>query len=178
MTHVFCFDFDGVVCDSAPETALSAWNASRVFWPELPEPLDSDPLSNRAPKFMKQPVRKQPLRPEKLEVFPEICKPPLTIPAPADRSLGRAASCDTPRPNSTAQEVQRATPLRYNTSGTPARPAEGRAFCCSEPRRVAPPRERLRACPRLVWHRHLAGVFHGLEARATLVIGRASGGGL
>ena len=30
---VFCFDFDGVVCDSAPETALSAWKGCREFWP-------------------------------------------------------------------------------------------------------------------------------------------------
>ena len=36
---VFCFDFDGVVCDSAPETALSAWLACRDLWPELPEDL-------------------------------------------------------------------------------------------------------------------------------------------
>jgi phosphoglycolate phosphatase-like HAD superfamily hydrolase len=36
---VFCFDFDGVVCDSAPETALSAWHACRELWPDLPEDL-------------------------------------------------------------------------------------------------------------------------------------------
>jgi phosphoglycolate phosphatase-like HAD superfamily hydrolase len=34
---VFCFDFDGVVCDSAPETGLSAWHACRELWPEMPE---------------------------------------------------------------------------------------------------------------------------------------------
>lgn len=33
---VFCFDFDGVVCDSAPETGLSAWYACRELWPEMP----------------------------------------------------------------------------------------------------------------------------------------------
>ena len=41
--EVFCFDFDGVVCDSAPETALAAWNACQTLWPEdsatLPEAL-------------------------------------------------------------------------------------------------------------------------------------------
>ena len=36
MPHVLCFDFDGVICDSAPETALTAWNASRELWPEVP----------------------------------------------------------------------------------------------------------------------------------------------
>lgn len=34
---VICFDFDGVVCDSAPETALSAWKGCRELWPEGPE---------------------------------------------------------------------------------------------------------------------------------------------
>jgi phosphoglycolate phosphatase-like HAD superfamily hydrolase len=41
---VFCFDFDGVVCDSAPETALSAWRACRELWPELPETLPGPAL--------------------------------------------------------------------------------------------------------------------------------------
>ncbi len=36
---VFCFDFDGVVCDSAPETALSAWHACRELWPDMAETL-------------------------------------------------------------------------------------------------------------------------------------------
>lgn len=38
MTHVLCFDFDGVICDSAPETALTAWNASRELWAEVAIP--------------------------------------------------------------------------------------------------------------------------------------------
>lgn len=29
----FAFDFDGVICDSATETALSAWRACRSLWP-------------------------------------------------------------------------------------------------------------------------------------------------
>jgi phosphoglycolate phosphatase-like HAD superfamily hydrolase len=36
---VFCFDFDGVICDSAPETALAAWNASQALWPADTAPL-------------------------------------------------------------------------------------------------------------------------------------------
>ena len=32
--NVFCFDFDGVICDSAPETGLSAWKACAKLWPE------------------------------------------------------------------------------------------------------------------------------------------------
>jgi phosphoglycolate phosphatase-like HAD superfamily hydrolase len=31
--HVVCFDFDGVICDSAPETALTAWLGCRELWP-------------------------------------------------------------------------------------------------------------------------------------------------
>ncbi|MCZ6627185.1 MAG: HAD family hydrolase [SAR324 cluster bacterium] len=37
--EVFCFDFDGVVCDSAPETALAAWNACQTLWPKDSAPL-------------------------------------------------------------------------------------------------------------------------------------------
>ena len=37
--EVYCFDFDGVVCDSAPETALAAWNACGELWPESAAPL-------------------------------------------------------------------------------------------------------------------------------------------
>jgi phosphoglycolate phosphatase-like HAD superfamily hydrolase len=31
--NVFCFDFDGVICDSAPETGFSAWKACGKLWP-------------------------------------------------------------------------------------------------------------------------------------------------
>lgn len=44
--QVLCFDFDGVVCDSAPETAFSAWNAARVLWPNEGLPW-SDALEQR-----------------------------------------------------------------------------------------------------------------------------------
>ena len=33
--NVFCFDFDGVVCDSAPETGFSAWKGCRALWPGI-----------------------------------------------------------------------------------------------------------------------------------------------
>lgn len=39
---VFCFDFDGVICDSAPETALSAWQACGELWPEMSGPLPTE----------------------------------------------------------------------------------------------------------------------------------------
>lgn len=32
---LFALDFDGVICDSALETGLSAWRAARQVWPEL-----------------------------------------------------------------------------------------------------------------------------------------------
>ena len=34
MTELFAFDFDGVICDSASETGLSAWRAAMKMWPE------------------------------------------------------------------------------------------------------------------------------------------------
>lgn len=43
MKNVICFDFDGVICDSAPETAVTAWKVCRELWPadesNLPETL-------------------------------------------------------------------------------------------------------------------------------------------
>ena len=33
MPGLFVFDFDGVVCDSARETGISAWKAGRKLWP-------------------------------------------------------------------------------------------------------------------------------------------------
>ncbi|MEX1200044.1 MAG: HAD family hydrolase [Methylophaga sp.] len=34
--RLYALDFDGVICDSAQETGLSAWRAARRIWPELP----------------------------------------------------------------------------------------------------------------------------------------------
>jgi phosphoglycolate phosphatase-like HAD superfamily hydrolase len=34
---VFALDFDGVICDTAGEAAVSAWKAARALWPGLPE---------------------------------------------------------------------------------------------------------------------------------------------
>ena len=31
----FAFDFDGVLCDSALETALSGWKACQSLWPSI-----------------------------------------------------------------------------------------------------------------------------------------------
>lgn len=35
MDDYFAFDFDGVICDSAGETARTAWRAAHQLWPEL-----------------------------------------------------------------------------------------------------------------------------------------------
>jgi len=35
---LYAFDFDGVICDSALETSITAWKAARQYlWPKLPE---------------------------------------------------------------------------------------------------------------------------------------------
>lgn len=44
---LFALDFDGVICDSARETALSAWFAGRVFWPEWQEQDPTDACLDR-----------------------------------------------------------------------------------------------------------------------------------
>lgn len=41
MNHaiVYALDFDGVICDSAVETAISGWKAARQIWSDMPEAL-------------------------------------------------------------------------------------------------------------------------------------------
>ena len=40
---VLALDFDGVICDSARETGISAWKAAHVLWPEdFPAPLPTE----------------------------------------------------------------------------------------------------------------------------------------
>lgn len=41
---LFALDFDGVICDSALETGLSAWRAARHLWPELAVEIPNDLL--------------------------------------------------------------------------------------------------------------------------------------
>jgi phosphoglycolate phosphatase-like HAD superfamily hydrolase len=40
-------DFDGVLCDSARETAISAWRAGRAFWPDWQAPAPPRPYVER-----------------------------------------------------------------------------------------------------------------------------------
>ena len=34
---IYILDFDGVICDSAVETAISGWKAARTIWPDMPD---------------------------------------------------------------------------------------------------------------------------------------------
>ena len=43
---LFALDFDGVICDSALETGLSAWRAARRIWPELAAEIPAPLLDN------------------------------------------------------------------------------------------------------------------------------------
>ncbi len=38
MTSIFALDFDGVVCDSARETGITAWRAGHGLWHQHPDP--------------------------------------------------------------------------------------------------------------------------------------------
>ncbi|MCX4189784.1 HAD family hydrolase [Methylophaga sp. OBS3] len=42
---LYALDFDGVICDSAQETGLSAWLAAQEIWPSLPETIPEHVLS-------------------------------------------------------------------------------------------------------------------------------------
>jgi phosphoglycolate phosphatase-like HAD superfamily hydrolase len=43
-TKLYALDFDGVICDSAVETALTGWKVARQLWPSLPTELQDDLL--------------------------------------------------------------------------------------------------------------------------------------
>lgn len=49
--HVFCFDFDGVICDSADETAVTGWRGLRELWPHLTGDEPSDRFMMRFRKL-------------------------------------------------------------------------------------------------------------------------------
>lgn len=44
-TKIYALDFDGVICDSAVETATAGWMVARQLWSDMPEALPKDLLS-------------------------------------------------------------------------------------------------------------------------------------
>jgi phosphoglycolate phosphatase-like HAD superfamily hydrolase len=48
MSNYFAFDFDGVICDSARESGLTAWHAAHDLWPER---VDSTPSTDFIARF-------------------------------------------------------------------------------------------------------------------------------
>jgi len=46
-SQVVALDFDGVLCDSAPETGLTAWRAGRQVWPDWRTPRPPAPVLER-----------------------------------------------------------------------------------------------------------------------------------
>jgi phosphoglycolate phosphatase-like HAD superfamily hydrolase len=43
---VYALDFDGVICDSAIETAITGWKAAKIIWQELPSKNPSEAITN------------------------------------------------------------------------------------------------------------------------------------
>ena len=43
---VYALDFDGVICDSAIETSVTAWKAAQKIWQDIPHTLPSEKLMN------------------------------------------------------------------------------------------------------------------------------------
>lgn len=50
--RLVALDFDGVVCDSAAETAVAAWRAARLVWPEMAGDNDAEPSPVFVRRFM------------------------------------------------------------------------------------------------------------------------------
>lgn len=44
---IYALDFDGVICDSAVETAITGWKAAGLLWPDMTEDRLSEQLINR-----------------------------------------------------------------------------------------------------------------------------------
>jgi phosphoglycolate phosphatase-like HAD superfamily hydrolase len=51
-SRLLALDFDGVVCDSAAETAVAAWRAARLVWPETAAAGDDEPAPAFVRRFM------------------------------------------------------------------------------------------------------------------------------
>ncbi|MEI8079660.1 MAG: HAD family hydrolase [bacterium] len=51
-SRLLALDFDGVVCDSAAETAVAAWRAARLAWPTLATTGDAEPAPAFVRRFM------------------------------------------------------------------------------------------------------------------------------
>jgi phosphoglycolate phosphatase-like HAD superfamily hydrolase len=41
-TLIYALDFDGVICDSAVETAMTGWKAACTLWPDMPKTIQPD----------------------------------------------------------------------------------------------------------------------------------------
>ena len=54
----YALDFDGVICDSEPETSASAWMACAKFWPDV---FDSDAARERKEELMIKMARVRPV---------------------------------------------------------------------------------------------------------------------
>lgn len=44
-TMIYALDFDGVICDSAIELAMSGWQVARQIWPDMPDTYDDAIIS-------------------------------------------------------------------------------------------------------------------------------------
>lgn len=51
MSNYFAFDFDGVICNSAQESGLTAWRAAHSLWPELMDETPSQEFIERFPRL-------------------------------------------------------------------------------------------------------------------------------
>ena len=51
MSNYFAFDFDGVICNSAGESGITAWRAAHALWPELVDASPSADFTARFPRL-------------------------------------------------------------------------------------------------------------------------------
>jgi phosphoglycolate phosphatase-like HAD superfamily hydrolase len=51
MSNYFAFDFDGVICNSAAESGITAWRAAHNLWPERMDAIPSTDFIERFPRL-------------------------------------------------------------------------------------------------------------------------------
>lgn len=43
-TYLYALDFDGVICDSAVETAITGWRAAAILWDDMPKTISQEKI--------------------------------------------------------------------------------------------------------------------------------------
>ena len=86
---MFALDFDGVVCDTEPESSLSAWRGAVLLWPELFGTPQAEAVRDRSGEGSGG----RPIPPLHAHTTQPQFHPPPSYPPPRQRHMRRLATC-------------------------------------------------------------------------------------